>query len=112
MKKIISAFVILWFAGWSSASAQMDTVRIQTSAICEQCKDRIEHDLSFEKGIRTAHLDLNSKVVTVVYNSKKTDAEKIREAIAEIGYDADSIKANPKSYQKLPSCCKKDSGMH
>ena len=113
MKKIIFITTILIVSVWTNhATAQTDTLRIQTSAICEQCKERIEGDLSFEKGIKSSNLDLKTKIATVVYNPKKTDTQKIREAITRIGYDADSLKADPKSYKKLPDCCKKESKMH
>jgi mercuric ion binding protein len=113
MKKIIFALAFIFILGFvQSIQAQTDTVRIKTSAICEQCKERIENDLSFEKGIKSSNLDLNTKVVTVVYNSKKTNEQKIREAITKIGYDADSLAADPKSYKKLPDCCKHESTEH
>jgi mercuric ion binding protein len=89
-----------------NANAQNDTVRIKTSAVCEQCKARIENDLSFEKGIKSANLDIQTNIVTVIYNSKKTNKEIIRQAITHIGYDADSLKADIKNYNRLPDCCK------
>ena len=105
--KTIKMILILMLTGIGAYAQNLsDTVRIQTSAICDQCKDRIENDLSFEKGVKTVKLDLESKIVTVTYNPKKTDVQKIREAITKIGYDADTLKADSKSYNKLPQCCK------
>ncbi len=104
--------MIMMSAFMKPVFAQSDTVRIQTSAICEQCKDRIENDLAFEKGIKSSKLDLKTKVVTVVYHTKKTDPQKIREAVTRIGYDADTLKADEKSYRKLPDCCKHESTHH
>ena len=89
-----------------------EEVEILTSAVCDMCKERIEHDLAFEKGIRYVELDLETKIVTVKYNPRKTNPEKIREAISKIGYDADDIEADPKAYEKLPMCCKKDAPPH
>ncbi|GGD48127.1 hypothetical protein GCM10011514_10160 [Emticicia aquatilis] len=83
-------------------------VKIKTSAICEMCKERIEKQLAFTKGVSESNLDLKEKVVTVTFNPKKTDATKIKQAINDAGYDADETIANEKSYEKLPSCCKKD----
>ena len=103
--KIVFLFILLLLHKFSFA--QMDTVIIKTSAICDQCKERIEHDLSFEKGVKTAVLDLKTKEVTVVYNPAKTDVEKIRIAITKSGYDADSLMADPKAYRRLPDCCQK-----
>jgi periplasmic mercuric ion binding protein len=83
-------------------------VKIKTSAICGQCKQRIEHDLAFEKGVVSSNLDVKTKIVTVIYKPKKTDAEKIKTAISKIGYAADDIKADEKAYNKLPECCQKE----
>ena len=113
MRKIIFIAVLFISSGFlKTAMAQMDTVRIKTTSICEQCKERIEIDLSFEKGIKSSNLNLKTKIVTVVYNSKKTDEQKIRTAITKIGYDADTLKADPKSFRKLPDCCKHDTKQH
>jgi copper chaperone CopZ len=91
MKNIFVVIVTLFLS--ASLFAQNAEVKIQTSAVCEMCKETIEHDLLFEKGVKKVSLDLDTKVVTVVYNSKKTDEEKIRIAITKIGYDADTLPA-------------------
>ena len=85
---------------------QSDTAYIQTSAICEMCKRTLENDVSFVKGVKKVTLDLDNKVLTVIYNSSKTSPEKIREAVTKSGYDADSLKADPKAFKRLPDCCK------
>lgn len=87
-------------------------VKIKTSAICEMCKERIERNLSFEKGVKEADLDVKTKVVTIKYNPKKTDVAKLKANIMKTGYDADDVTADPAGYAKLPSCCKKDSKMN
>lgn len=87
--------------------AQTDTVKIKTSAQCGMCKKRIENTLNFEKGIKKAELNVETKEAMVIYHSKKTSPEKIKMAIAKAGYDADDIPAHEKAYGKLPQCCKK-----
>lgn len=89
-----------------------EEVKIQTSAVCGECKERIEHGLSFEKGIKSVSLDDDTKIVTVNYSPNKTSADSIRVAISKIGYDADDVKADPVAYEKLPGCCKKDVKSH
>jgi copper chaperone CopZ len=91
---------------FSIVKGQTDTVRIQTSALCKTCKRTIESDLSFEKGVKKSDLDLKTKIVTVIYDSKKTNPEKIRLAITKSGYDADSLPKDPKAFRRLPDCCK------
>lgn len=91
-----------------NVKAQSDTIKIQTTAQCGDCKAAIEKQLNFEKGVKSAFLDTDSKIVTVIYNSSKTDPDKLRKSISIIGYDADSIPADPKAYKRLKPCCSKD----
>ncbi len=81
-------------------------IAIQTSAICEMCKEAIEYELTFTKGIKEADLNLEDKVVTVKYNPKKVSAEEIRKQIAGVGYHADNVKRDSVAYENLPACCK------
>ncbi len=81
-------------------------IDIVTSAICVMCKDNIERDLAFEKGVKKATLDVESKVLRVVYNERKTDPQTIRERVAMVGYHADTVARDTKAYEKLDWCCK------
>ncbi len=89
-----------------------ETVEIKTSAVCGQCKDRLEKDIAFEKGVRAVNLDLETKVLTVTYKLAKNSKENLKKAVAKVGYDADDLEADPKAYDRLPACCKKDAPPH
>ncbi len=88
--------------------AQDPEARIKTSAICEMCQYTIEKDMAFEKGVKSAALDLETKELIVSYNPKKTSLDKIRLRITEIGYDADSLIRDEVAHSKLPYCCQSD----
>ena len=103
MKKLI--IVISFFAFVAVANAQTKQVEIKTSAICSMCKATIERDLAFEKGVKSADLDVDTKILTVEYNAKKTTPDKIRTRITKVGYNADDKSRDPKAYTKLPACC-------
>lgn len=83
------------------------TFSIKTSAQCDMCKERMEEALAFEKGIKAANLDVDSQVLSVTYNAKKTSEAQIRTKVSEIGYDADEVKAVKTAHDKLPKCCQK-----
>ncbi len=93
-----------------TAKKEVVEIKIKTSAVCNMCKESIEKGLIYEKGIKDVTLDVDSKIATVKYRSDKTTPEIIKKFIASLGYDADEIPADKTAYQKLPSCCKKDSG--
>lgn len=107
IKKITGALILFISVFSLSVRAQTAEVKIKTSAQCDECKERIEKALAFEKGIKNATVNVEDKMVTVVYYDKRTTPEKIREAIANIGYDADEVPAKKETYDKLPNCCKK-----
>ena len=114
MKKNLMLFVFLCVSIITFADKpKTETVKIKTSAICEQCKETIEKKLAFTKGVMESNVDVDSKdkIVTVIFNPKKTTVDKIRKSIAEVGYDADEVLAMPAGYEKLADCCKKGGKM-
>ena len=74
---------------------------------CEQCKDRIEKYLTREDGITKVTVDYKKKTCKVTYLWDRTTIENIKTAIANVGYDAGDVTADPEAYKKLPTCCKK-----
>ncbi len=88
-------------------TAKTEEIKILTSTQCEMCKKRVETAMAYEKGVVRSDLNLTTKVLTVVYKPSKTTPEKIRKAVAAVGYDADDVPANAEAYAKLPPCCKK-----
>ena len=106
MKKIISLFTLILLS-ITGAKAQIIESKITTSGQCEHCKETIEKNIRFEKGVKKVAFDEKTHVVTVKYDETKTNLKDIQIAISKLGYDADSISADPKAYEKLNSCCKK-----
>ena len=109
MKSISVLAVIIslsFFTNTSSFGAEMETVEIQTSALCYTCQENLEKTFAFTKGVKDFDLDVKTGLVKVTYNPKKTDPAQIRMAIAKTGYDADDVKADPKAFDKLDDCCK------
>lgn len=107
MKKSIFVSLLIFAAFNYSVAQKTMEVKINTSAQCGMCKDRIEKALSYEKGVTGSSLDTETKAVTVTYKPDKTNPDKIRVAISKAGYEADDLKADPIAYEKLPACCKK-----
>ncbi len=107
MKKILVIALII-LGGYINASAQDTTAVIKSTAQCGECKEKIEAALNFEKGVKSSNVNIETKEVTVVYNSQKTDINKIRTAISKPGYDADEVPADEKAYKRLKPCCTKD----
>lgn len=116
MKKFFVMLMILplLFGQSVSAGAKKETkeIAIKTSAQCKMCKDRLESTMIYEKGVKKVTLDLETKILTIKYRADKTTPENLKLAVSKIGYDADEVPADPKAYEELPACCKKDAAPH
>lgn len=109
MKRIITVLAVLLATTLSVfAGGNEETIEIKTSSVCEMCKETIEGAMAYEKGVKKAILNVKTGVLTVTYNTKKTNPDAIRKAVTMVGYDADDIPADPKAYEALHGCCKKD----
>lgn len=92
----------------TNAQKKIETVKIQTSAVCDMCKETIEKQLAFTEGVTAVELNVETAIVTVSYKTSRTNLDAIRESINSVGYDADDHKAEHSAYEKLHHCCKKD----
>jgi copper chaperone CopZ len=100
----------------SSMQAQEETKKqdelaymvVKSTTVCGMCKETIETELPFEKGVKKATVNLETSEIGVDFNPNKTDKEKIRVAISQLGYQADHLPADPKAFEKLPACCQKE----
>jgi copper chaperone CopZ len=118
--RIFNLFALLFVAlilstaamAQNSQDSKFKEAKIKTSAICDECKDRIEKAVHRLDGIESANLDVNTKILTVKYDSDDTDIETIRKAVNKAGYDADDQPSDKKAYKKLPACCQKDGHSH
>jgi copper chaperone CopZ len=104
MKKLLLTCFIAAYA--FAVQAQIKTVEIKTSAICEMCKKTLEKDLTFEKGVKSVNLDVETKILNIAYLDRKTSPEILRKRVTMVGYNADSLKRDVEAYNKLEECCK------
>lgn len=87
-------------------------VVIKTTFYCDhydQCESKaaLEKEIMLTRGVKSVAIDGKAMTITVKYNPKRVTPEKIRTVVSNVGYDADTVKANPKAYEKLDGCCKK-----
>ncbi len=106
-------FVLVFFSVASfslSSFCQQKAVQkatIQTPAVlCEDCKTRIENHIAHEDGIASVRADFHKHTVTVSWYTDRTNIENIKTELANMGFDADDVTAEPDAQKRLPPCCK------
>ena len=90
----------------STQKKKIVTEKFKVYGNCEQCKSRIEKATYKMKGVKDMNWDVDSKIFTVIYNSKKVSLTKIQEEILKSGHDLQDKKATDSSYKTLPDCCR------
>jgi copper chaperone CopZ len=76
------------------------------SGNCEMCKATIEKSAKSIAGVSNAIWDIETKKLSVTYDTTKTKVDDIHKAIAKSGYDTDKQKATDEAYNSLHTCCK------
>lgn len=66
-----------------------EQVTFDVSMTCENCKKRIEKNISFEKGVSDLVVNLPEKTVFIQFQGNKTDTLKLKKAIQKLGYEVD-----------------------
>jgi mercuric ion binding protein len=116
MKNLLKSLLILVtvFLASNAVTAQKTnqkaviktTLNCDHCTACETCGMKFKTEMLKIKGVKMYELDDKAMTFTVYYNAKKTNLQKIKEAISKLGYDADEVKADPASVEKLDACCK------
>lgn len=107
MKQLLMiSCLLLGIGSFAQSTPKTKIVKFKTSAICEMCEERIEDALNYTKGVIYAELDDETKVLEVKYKTKFLNAEKVKYAVSQLGYDAGETPRNPEAFEELPKCCK------
>ena len=117
MKKILFSFATIFIIHFS-AKAQVMAAKPQWITIkspnlrCWECKERLdrylntENDLNMDHGLLKWNYNLLAGEVKFQYSPDRVTPDNIRIALNNAGFDADTTKAEPFAYKKLPAICK------
>jgi copper chaperone CopZ len=86
-------------------NSKTDTVKIFGN--CGMCESKIEK-AGTQKNIASVDWDKDTKMATLIYDSKITNKDEILKRIALVGYDSEQFHAEEATYNKLPGCCQYD----
>lgn len=118
MKKILVIGVLAISASFSAKAQVMAQKMVWAQFTvpqikCWECKARLEQYLQKETGaandggIFQIKTNIASATVRIQYSPDRFNVDYLRTAIANAGYDVDTLKANPDSYKILPPACKR-----
>lgn len=104
MKKALLLMAAVLMLG--TAEAKTVKTAFEVKGNCDMCQKRIEKAAKSVKGVTSARWNKQNGQLSLVYDNKLTSPEKVQKALAEVGHDCGTFKADQKVYDKLPGCCK------
>jgi Cu(I)/Ag(I) efflux system membrane fusion protein len=90
--------------GNSHSGGEHATILVQ--GLCDICKERIEKTAKEIGGVSSAIWEIETKQLHLHFDSSKTSPDAVAKAIAKAGHDTEKYKADDKTYDALPDCCK------
>jgi len=103
-KTVLIVFLIL--SGITSAQDKNAKETIEVDGVCLMCKVRIEKAALKTKGVKSANWDVETHQLSLIFDARKVDLNKIRENIAAVGHDTGDYIATEKAYNSVDDCCR------
>ncbi len=104
--KVLSLMVVFLLGVFSVfAEEKTETINVKGGA-CDECKEHIETVVTGVDGVTSAKWNVETKVLTVVFDDAVVTLDKVQMFIAQGGNDTPKYKAPEKAYDALPECCK------
>lgn len=115
MKKlfIYPALIAMLFSCQNSEDLKVVTEKVSGTELkstfkvwgnCDMCKETIEASLNAD-GVFSSDWNVDTKLITVNYDSTKITLDQVEQKIAAVGYDNVKYKGDDKAYEGLPGCC-------
>jgi outer membrane receptor for ferrienterochelin and colicins len=101
---IVIQFILVGNIAFSQVKTD-SSISFKVNGLCEQCKHRIEQAIKVN-GVDSANWDVQSKILSLTYDTTIISLETIQQRILAVGHDVENIKATPTAYNSLPSCCR------
>lgn len=86
------------------ATGELKDIQFFVAGNCGMCQARIEKAAKMVKGVQNAAWDKETKQLTVTADSDVSKSN-LQAAVAKVGHDTKSAKADNDTYDNLPGCC-------
>lgn len=106
MKKALILLVVVLTTAVTFAQDKNARATIEVDGICGMCKQRIERASLNTKGVKSAVWNVDSHILSLIFDERKTDLTTIQKQIASVGHDTHEIKATEEAYNSVHDCCR------
>ena len=98
MKVVHIILAVVFLLGANMVSAQdkkknnkEEQVVFSVSMDCHSCEQKIKKNIPYEKGVKDLTVNLDKKLVTIQYQTDKTDKAKLKKSIEKLGFTCEEM---------------------
>ncbi len=98
MKKLVTLLVVfacmtsMGFAQKQKAEKKKETVEIRLDEMCQNCVNKIDKYIAFEKGVTALDINQENMSVNVTYWANRTDTTKLKKAFTKVKLNVEEMK--------------------
>ncbi len=78
----------------------------EVDGVCGMCKVRIEKAALNTKGVKSAVWSIESHILSLIYDERKTNLDTVHKRIAKVGHDTEKVTATEEAYLTVDDCCR------
>lgn len=104
--KSILVLSVLFALAFAPEGSKKERVTFTAYGVCGMCETRIENAINEMEGVAWADWELATLELTVKYDPSEISLEQIKQKVADIGHDTESVRASKEAYENLHACCK------
>ena len=101
--KLLGLMMLLFLTNQSVSQSVSTTFFVD--GVCGMCEERIEKAVSV-KGVSSAEWDVDSRILSITYDSSSVKLIELHQRIAKVGHDTELVKATQEDYDNVHGCCK------
>ena len=98
--KIVHFFLaVMFLMGIQTVSAQDKKVNNKELQVvfsvnmdCHSCEQKVKKNIPFEKGVKDVTTNLDKGLVTIKYQTGRTDKDKLKKSIEKLGFTCEEVK--------------------
>lgn len=106
MRKIVIIAVVMMLGVQLQAQDKNAKATIEVDGVCLMCKERIEKAAIKTKGVKSAVWDVQTHMLSLIFDERKASLDTIHQRIADVGHDTEKVTATEEAYNSVHSCCK------
>ena len=98
MKKLVKLLVVfacitsMGFAQKPKVEKKKETVEIRLDEMCQNCVNKIDNFIAFEKGVTALDINKEKMSVNVTYWANRTDTTKLKNAFTKVKLNVEEMK--------------------